>query len=403
MHKRSREHHATNARAVRAHQPPRSEQWQGLTAREILDRHPAGKTSPMRVLEILIGLFNHQHTAKQKEVSFKTRQERAQFLRRFFHDLRKAGFKHLPDPRNLGGRHVTAMLAIWREERLAASTIQTYLSFLRGFAQWIKKPGLVRRLEQYGFKPEEYERHEAADRDKSWSARGIEIDAMLKSIDEYDRYVGAAMRLMHALGLRKKEAIMLRPHKCVLPFEATGLPLHKKKAERYLHVANGSKGGRERFIPLELPERIAAIEHAQTVVPIHDGHMGRPSHSLKQAMRRFDSVMKKFGITKKQLGVTSHGLRHEMLIDQFERLTGELPPVRGGAKLPAEIDTAARQEVAELAGHARKRASSAYLGGVRVRQRDAMQVQAVRCEPPSLPRAPVVVDCEIDLVTRPGD
>ncbi|MGZ5692561.1 MAG: integrase domain-containing protein [Burkholderiales bacterium] len=374
-----------------------------MTAQEILDRHPAGKTSPMRVLEILIGLFNHQHTAKQKEVSFKTRQERAQFLRRFFRDLRNASFKTVPDPRNLGGRHVTAMLAIWRQRRLAPSTIQTYLSFLRGFAQWIKKPGLIMRLEQYGFKPEEYERHEAADRDKSWSARGIEIDALISSIDEYDRYVGAAMRLMRALGLRKKEAIMLRPHKCVLPFEMTGLPPHKKKADQYLRIANGSKGGRERFIPLELPERIAAIEHAQALAAIPDSHMGRPSHSLKQAMRRFDSVMKKFGITKKQLGVTSHGLRHEMLIDRFERLTGELPPVRGGVKLPAEIDTAARQEVAELAGHARKRASGAYLGAVRMQRPDAMHIQSVSSAQPSLPRAPVVVDSEVDLVTRPGD
>ncbi|MGZ5151927.1 MAG: integrase domain-containing protein [Burkholderiales bacterium] len=357
----------------------------------------------MRVLEILIGLFNHQHTAKQKEVSFKTRQERAQFLRRFFRDLRNASFKTVPDPRNLGGRHVTAMLAIWRQRRLAPSTIQTYLSFLRGFAQWIKKPGLIMRLGQYGFKPEEYERHEAADRDKSWSARGIEIDALISSIDEYDRYVGAAMRLMRALGLRKKEAIMLRPHKCVLPFERTGLPPHKKKADQYLRIANGSKGGRERFIPLELPERIAAIEHAQALAAIPDSHMGRPSHSLKQAMRRFDSVMKKFGITKKQLGVTSHGLRHEMLIDQFERLTGELPPVRGGVKLPAEIDTAARQEVAELAGHARKRASGAYLGAVRMQRPDAMHIQSVSSAKPSLPRAPVVVDSEVDLVTRPGD
>ena len=79
-------------------------------------------------------------------------------------------------------------------------------------------------------------------------------------------------------------------------------------------------------------------------------------------MRRFDYVMKKFGITKKQLGVTAHGLRHEVLIDQFERLTGQAAPVRGGIKLPTEIDKPARQEVAELAGHARKRASSAYLG-----------------------------------------
>lgn len=369
MQNGSRPNGTAGARAVRAHQPRRPEHWGGLTAQEILDRHPPGKTSPMRVLEILITLFNHQHTAKQKDVSFKTRQERAYFLRRFFRDLqKKAGFKTLPDPRNLGGRHVAAMVAIWQQERLAPATIQTYLSFLRALAQWTKKPGMVKHPSAYGLKPEEYERHEAADRDKSWSAHGIEIDALLELIAKFDAYVGAAIRLMRTLGLRKKEAIMCRPHQCVVPFEATGLPLHKKKADFYARIESGSKGGRERFVALDTPEKLAAIEHAKTVVVTRDGHMGNPSHSLKQAMARFGSVVRKFGVTKKRLGVTSHGLRHEVLIDQFEKLTGHAAPVRGGAKLPTEIDKPARQEVAELAGHARQRASTAYIGSVRRRQ-----------------------------------
>lgn len=87
------------------HQPRRRQEWNGLSAQEILARHPTGKTPPLKVLELLIDLFNKQHTARHKEVSFKTRQERADFLRRFFRDLKhKAGFKTLPDPRNLGER-----------------------------------------------------------------------------------------------------------------------------------------------------------------------------------------------------------------------------------------------------------------------------------------------------------
>ena len=93
------------------HQPRRRQTWNGLSAQEILARHPAGKTPPLKVLELLIDLFNQQHSARHKEVSFKTRQERAEFLRRFFRDLkRKAGFKTLPDPRNLGDRHVRAIV-----------------------------------------------------------------------------------------------------------------------------------------------------------------------------------------------------------------------------------------------------------------------------------------------------
>ncbi len=368
-------HHRFRDRTRRAvpslvHQPRRRQEWSGLSAAEILARHPPGKTAPLDALDLLIDLFNRQHTARHKEVSFKTRQERADFLRRFFRDLKhKAGFKTLPDPRNLGERHIRAMVMVWQQEKLTPATIQTYLSFLCGLAKWIGKHGLVRRPQHYGLQRDEYERHDASGYDKSWSAHQIDIDGLIARVCGFDPYVGAAMRLMRSLGMRRKEAIMFRPHQCVVPFEATGLPLHKRKADRYARIKSGSKGGRERFVALDTPERLVAIAHSKTVTSTVDGHMGHPSHDLKQAMRRFDYVMEKFGITKKLLGVTAHGLRHEVLLAQFEALTGHAAPVRGGAKLPAAIDEPARRDVAELAGHVRKRASNAYLGGILDRSR----------------------------------
>jgi integrase len=347
------------------HQPRRRQDWNGLSAREILALYPAWKTPPHKVLDVLLALFNKQHTAKHKEVSFKTREERAEFLHRFFDVLEnELAFLPPPDPRNVGERHIKAGVKFWQAQGLAPATIQTYLSFLRGFANWIGKPGLVRQPQYYGLQPEEYQRHEAARRDKSWSAQGIDIDRLIEEICRFDRYVGAAMRLVRALGLRRKEAVMFRPHLCVVAFEATGLPLHKRRADRYARIKAGSKGGRERFVALDTAERLAAIEHAQTVVIAGDGHMGDPSHSLEQALRRFNYVLEKFGVTQKDLGVTAHGLRHEVLIERFEAMTGQAAPVRGGARLPQEIDAAARREVAALAGHSRKRASNAYLGGV---------------------------------------
>lgn len=334
-----------------------------MSASEILARHRVGSTPPLKVLEVLIDLFNRQHTAKHKEVSFKTRQERADFLRRFFRDLKqKAGFKTLPDPRNLGERHINAMVAVWKSEKLAPATIQTYLSFLRGLAQWLGKHGMVRKPQHYGLAAHEYQRHEASKRDKSWSARQIDIDGLIGEICQFDPHVGAAMRLVRTMGLRRKEAIMFRPHACAMPFEGTGLPLKKRRADLYVRIKSGSKGGRERFVPLDSAERLAAVRHAQTVVATIDGHMGHPSHNLEQALRRFNYVLEKFGVTQKALGITAHGLRHEALIEQFETQTGQAAPVRGGPNLPSDAIDPARQEVAELAGHARKRASNAYLG-----------------------------------------
>ena len=116
------------------------------------------------------------------------------------------------------------------------------------------------------------------------------------------------------------------------------------------------------FIPLDSSARLAAVEFAQDVVSSMGAHMGNPANDLKQNLRRFDYVLEKFGITFRALGVTAHGLRHEALIEHFQSLTGQPPPVRGGMGLPREVDQFARKAVSELAGHARIRASGAYIG-----------------------------------------
>jgi site-specific recombinase XerC len=344
-----------------ASQPVRRLQWAGKTTEEILAGYQPGKAPPLKVLEVLLELFNTLHTSLEKTVSHKTRYERAQFLRRFFRDLKaKAGFNTIPDPRNLGQKHIHAMVQVWQKEHLAPATIQTYLSFLRGLGMWMGKHGFVRGPAHYGLSLEEYQRHEYAQRDKSWSAAGIDIEELIERICAYDRYVGASLRLINAMGLRRKESIQFRPFEHVLPFSETGLPLDRKTADRYVRIKG--KGGRVRFVPLDSPARLAAVDLAQGLVCNQDAYLGDPVNDLKKNLRRFDYVLEKFGITFRELGVTAHGLRHEALIEHFEALTGQPPPVRGSGDLPAEVDHAARQAVSELAGHSRIRSAGAYLG-----------------------------------------
>ena len=135
----------------------------------------------------------------------------------------KAGFKTLPDPRNLGQKHVQAMVEVWQRERLAPGTIQIYLSLLRGLAMWMGKHGFVRQPQHYGLELAEYQRTGLAERDKSWSAQGIDVAAQIEKVGAYDRYVGASLRLCLALGLRRKESVMFKPHRNLLGWqEATG-------------------------------------------------------------------------------------------------------------------------------------------------------------------------------------
>ncbi|EER62167.1 conserved hypothetical protein [Acidovorax delafieldii 2AN] len=340
---------------------PRPQAWARKTPEEILARLQPGRADPLRVLDTLIDLFNTRHTAREKTVSHKTRAERARFLRRFFVDLqRKAGFHTMPDPRNLGQKHLHAMVQVWQRERLTPATVQTYLSFLRGLASWLGKPGFVRPPARYGLSLKEYERHESAQRDKSWSAHGVDVETVLAQVAQFDARIAASMRLMDALALRRKESVMFRPYEHVVPFEQTGLPLESRKADEYVWVKG--KGGRVRWVPLETDRQRAAVALARSLIRGRDAHMGDPALTLKRNLRRLDYALEKFGITKRQTGVTGHGLRHGNLNDLYEGVAGVPSPVRGGGSVVADVDRAARLAVSERAGHARMRAAGAYIG-----------------------------------------
>ena len=111
--------------------------------------------------------------------------------------------------------------------------------------------GFVRGPVHYGLEIAEYQRHEAAERDKSWSAQGVDIEALIEKVCAYDAYVGASLRLIRTFGLRRKESVMLRPNACIVPFESTGLAENEKQADEYVWIRQGAKSGRQRFVPLD--------------------------------------------------------------------------------------------------------------------------------------------------------
>lgn len=117
-------------------------------------------------LDALLDAFNERHASVGKGISHSTRQARSQGLYRIFALLRKLGFK--PVPENLAERHVRALMAYWTAQPVpadvlldmpmsiprraypcSAAYIQQQMSFIRVFASWIGKPGLVRSAESY--------------------------------------------------------------------------------------------------------------------------------------------------------------------------------------------------------------------------------------------------------------
>ena len=320
-----------------------------------------GKTNDWkRELRDILDRHNDRHAVKAKTVSFKTMQERANFLFAFFAELRRndeRNYKVLPS--GLKGRHVQFMVSRWVRRGLSPGTIQGYLSYLRGFAGWIGKDGMV--LEAAAFVNDRalVRRTCCAESDRSWSAFSVDAGDLVAHVAEADRFVGAQLAMCLAFGLRVKEAIMFQPFRAVTEDGGS------------IALLRGTKGGRARLVPIDTDAKRGALELARRVTVSDAGHLGDPRRSLKQNRTRFYTVLGRHGITRRELGITAHGLRHQYGNDRYEEFAGVASPLRGGDPVERAVDCNARLKVAEELGHARENISTAYLGAILQRRQRA--------------------------------
>ena len=224
---------------------------------------------------------------------------------------------------------------------------------------------MVLPLESYLSDPALAKRTYAAKEDKSWIAHGVVPAEKIAEIRRYDPRAACWFRNCLAHAARLKEVLMMLPHQAEIDGKLfLTSDRRAMKHETYLELKRGTKGGRVRFVPIDTPEKRAALEEAKQLVKSETGHLGDPTKSLRQNMRRFKHICDKFGITKAKLGVTLHGLRHQYAVERYEKFSGTPAPVRGGAPVAREVDRAARLQVAEELGHSRENITGAYLGGI---------------------------------------
>lgn len=329
-----------------------------------LAAHPPGpSTDYLRVLGALMKLHNGHHATRDKRISYKTMADRQRFVFTFFREMRRhTPYKNL-DPRQLAGRHVRHMVGRWLDRGLSAATLHNYLSFLRTFAGWLGKQGMVREPAFYVGKDSPLaHRSQAAVQDKSWTARNIDIAAKIAEVTAFDPWVGAQLALCAEFALRPKEARHFRPHEAVIPREAANArdAAAFPECETFVRISRGTKGGRSRDIPLATAAQRALIERLKPLVR-PGKFVGNPDHTEPQARDRFYYVIRKFGVSKKALGVVAHGLRHQKVNDVYGQEAGSCSPVRGGEMRPP-LDEEARRRAAHLLGHGRVQVTSCYLG-----------------------------------------
>lgn len=318
-----------------------------------------------------LAMLIHSYVQRKRDgrpLSARTREETFDVLFMLFELLKKSGFKF--QPRNLNPRHIEWLrrhyAARLADSTLQASTVHTYFAVLRRFCEETAHPGMVPPTAQL-FPEIDTRRIAAAQTDRSWAGNGVSFVEVFHQVGAIEPFVAMALLAQCALGLRRREAVCLRPHTANL-------------AAGTVDVVQGAKGGRHRTVVIETVMAREAIGILAHWVQMRDGCAGGsigpqadtdPNASLARNLNRYRNVMTELGITRAGLGVTGHGLRAQFAIEFLER-RGHAVSVRTGAEYPLSAlgippdgradQRADRAALSQQLGHSRISVTTAYTG-----------------------------------------
>ena len=287
---------------------------------------------------------SNDFTKKASEITFKNRQDT---LRMTFMELRKA--RNLKTLSQLKPKLLPAMIELWEARGVEARARINYFNVMRWF--WRICGIEIPSIDTYAKYPGEYRINRNAEVDKSWSGNGVDVDAVMASIRQIDPVAERLVVAMFTYGLRLKESLRLQPH--------------ESDQGKALAITKGTKTGRPRQLEFmefedEADYRRILDDLKSQVGP--EEHLAWQNRSLAQARQRMYYIARQVGITRKGLGVTWHGLRHEWAIRQLENLTGQKAPVRGGIAIDYHALSDARRKVSAGLGHVRINITNAYYG-----------------------------------------
>ena len=151
--------------------------------------------------------------------------------------------------------------------------------------------------------------------------------------------------LSRELGLRSKEASL---------FDARAA-LKEAQEKGAVSVSDGTKGGRERQVPITSPAQLGALERAATAQGDARAVMPADQNWKQWSQGELREVREAMG------GL--HELRAAYACERYEALTGHAAPCAGGQILDRQADEAARLQVSSELGHGRIDVVSEYVGG----------------------------------------
>jgi len=270
-----------------------------------------------------------------RDGSFATQTDRRRTFALIDRQLQELGVYKLK-LKNLGGRHLNALLSRWQQEGLNAGTIKNRMAHIRWLAEKTGKSGLLsNNNDDYGVDRRQY----VSNRDLSAQ---LDLERLKLVCDEH---LQVSFQLQQLFGLRREESMKLQPQ-----LADRGDVLHLDK----------TKGNRPRDIPIRTPEQRALLDQAKVLAGA--GSLIPPNLKYVEQLNRYKTACIQMGLNK------AHGLRHGYAQQRYLELTGRKCPACGGLSrrdMPPEVrqaDREARQLITEELGHGRDEVTSVYLG-----------------------------------------
>jgi integrase len=296
--------------------------------------------------------YHFSHICDQNRDNWHSTQDRRRReLDLIARQLRDIGYRHVKNAHQIKGRHVNALILLWKEgsaqyKPVTAATMKNRLASLRWVLRKVGREAIMLASnDRYNIERRTYVATES-------KAQTLSPEA-LEQIE--CPYLKLSLRLQAAFGLRRMEAIKFKPSYAYTPGADD---IHLK--------GSWCKGGRPRTVPITddaqrvLLAQVSALVGSGSLIPAHLKYVDQ--------LRKYEYACSKVGLHK------LHGLRHAYAQDRYTELSGLEAPVNreGEVSLTAgerEVDTASRLAVSRELGHNRVDVVGAYIGTKRSKLR----------------------------------
>lgn len=284
--------------------------------------------------------LNHQLKLlckNNRDGSYGTQVQRERVLTLIANQLHDLGFRQL-HARSLRPKHVEALVKHWLEARVAVGTIKNRMAAIRWWATKVNRWNVVARSnDHYGIPRRQYAN--SANR-----ATALDKDRLARITDQCVRM---SLELQREFGLRREEAIKIRP-------------VLADKGDMLWLKPSWTKGGRAREIPIRTAAQRELLDRARTLAG--KGSLIPAEKNYRAQKNRYEGQCIRAGLCK------MHGLRHAYAQRRFEEIAGFPAPLAGGPKRAAltndqrALDKKARAVISTELGHDREQVTVTYLG-----------------------------------------